>query len=81
LFQVTLAPLDSIGGLQVLKEWLLKRCHAFGQKAIEYGLPTPKELLILEIAGSGKSLTAKATAKVFGVPLLRSDAGRIGGSE
>jgi ATP-dependent 26S proteasome regulatory subunit len=69
--------LDSIGGLDVLKEWLLKRRHAFGQKAIEYGLPTPKGLLILGIARTGKSLTAKATAKVFGVPLLKLDAGRI----
>ena len=34
--------LDSVGGLDVLKEWLLKRRHAFGQKAIEYGLPHPK---------------------------------------
>jgi len=69
--------LDSIGGLDVLKEWLLKRRHAFSQRAIEYGLPTPKGLLILGIAGTGKSLTAKATAKVFGVPLLKLDAGRI----
>jgi AAA+ superfamily predicted ATPase len=69
--------LDSIGGLDVLKEWLLKRRHAFGQRAIEYGLPTPKGLLILGIAGTGKSLTAKATAKVFGVPLLKLDAGKI----
>jgi SpoVK/Ycf46/Vps4 family AAA+-type ATPase len=69
--------LDSIGALDVLKEWLLKRRHAFGAKAIEYGLPTPKGLLILGIAGTGKSLTAKATAKVFGVPLLKLDAGRI----
>src|SRR5512137_2783100 len=29
------------------------------------------------IAGTGKSLTAKATAKVFGIPLLKLDAGRI----
>ena len=69
--------LESIGGLDVLKEWLLKRRHAFGQKAVEYGLPTPKGLLVLGIAGTGKSLTAKATAKVFGVPLLKLDAGRI----
>ena len=69
--------LDSIGGLDVLKEWLLKRRHAFGQRAIEYGLPTPKGLLIIGIPGTGKSLTAKATAKVFGVPLLKLDAGRI----
>ena len=69
--------LNSIGGLDVLKEWLIKRKHAFSQRAIEYGLPTPKGLLILGIAGTGKSLTAKATAKVFGVPLLKLDAGRI----
>jgi AAA+ superfamily predicted ATPase len=69
--------LESIGGLDVLKEWLLKRRHAFSQRAIEYGLPTPKGLLILGIAGTGKSLTAKATAKVFGVPLLKLDAGKL----
>jgi len=69
--------LESIGGLDVLKEWLLKRRHAFGQRALEYGLPTPKGLLIIGIPGTGKSLTAKATARVFGVPLLKLDAGRI----
>jgi len=69
--------LDSIGGLDVLKDWLLKRRNAFGRRAIEYGLPTLKGLLILGIPGTGKSLTAKATAKVFGVPLLKLDAGRI----
>src|ERR1700722_16853970 len=37
----------------------------------------PKGLLIVGIPGCGKSLTAKATASVFGVPLLRLDAGRI----
>jgi SpoVK/Ycf46/Vps4 family AAA+-type ATPase len=69
--------LDCIGGLDVLKDWLLKRRNAFGKKARAYGLPTPKGLLIIGLPGSGKSLTAKATASVFGVPLLRLDAGRI----
>ena len=73
----TAASLDSIGGLDVLKGWLLKRKHAFSEQARAYRLPTPKGLLIIGLAGTGKSLTAKATASVFGVPLLRLDAGRI----
>src|SRR3954471_1490423 len=71
------ASLASIGGLDLLKEWLLKRREAFSPRAKEYGLPMPKGVLMLGIPGCGKSLTAKATASVFGVPLLRLDAGRI----
>ena len=71
--------LESIGGLDVLKSWLLKRKDAFGQRAKDYGLPTPKGLLVIGIPGTGKSLTAKATASVFGVPLLKLDAGRLFG--
>jgi len=69
--------LESIGGLDLLKEWLVKRKAAFSKRAVEYGLPAPKGLLITGIAGTGKSLTAKATATVFGLPLLRLDAGKI----
>lgn len=71
--------LDSIGGLDVLKGWLLKRKSAFSKRAKAYGLPTPKGLMMTGLPGTGKSLTAKATASVFGVPLLRLDAGRIFG--
>jgi hypothetical protein len=44
-----------------------------------YGLPAPKGLLIVGIPGTGKSLTAKATAGAFGLPLLRLDMGRVFG--
>ncbi len=71
------ASLADIGGLEVLKEWLLQRRDAFGQEAKAYGLPAPKGLLIVGIPGTGKSLTAKATASVFGRPLLKLDAGRL----
>ena len=73
----TTESLDSIGGLDLLKEWLLQRKDAFSKRAVEYGLPTPKGVLILGIPGTGKSLTAKATSKIFGMPLLKLDAGRI----
>ena len=55
----------------------MKRKLAFSQKAVDYGLPALKGVLILGLLGSGKNLTAKATAKVFGVPLLKLDAGKI----
>jgi ATP-dependent 26S proteasome regulatory subunit len=71
--------LDSIGGLDVMKDWLLKRRNAFTQRAADYGLPPAKGLLIIGIAGTGKSLSAKVTARVFGVPLLKLDAGRLYG--
>jgi SpoVK/Ycf46/Vps4 family AAA+-type ATPase len=73
----TTESLDSIGGLELLKEWLLQRKDAFSKRAVAYGLPTPKGVLILGIPGTGKSLTAKATSKIFGMPLLKLDAGRI----
>ena len=69
--------LAQIGGLDVLKTWLIQRQQAFGGAARDYGLPRPKGVLITGIPGTGKSLTAKATASAFGLPLLRMDMGRI----
>lgn len=71
--------LDDIGGLDGLKRWLSQRQPAFGAAAREYGLPVPKGLLIVGIPGTGKSLTAKATASILQLPLLRLDMGRVFG--
>ena len=71
--------LDDIGGLNHLKEWLMRRAGAFSESAKTYGLPAPKGLLIVGIPGTGKSLTAKATAGAFGLPLLRLDMGCVFG--
>ena len=71
--------LNSIGGLDQLKDWLVRRKDAFSQRAQAYGLPALKGLLIIGLPGTGKSLTAKATAAVFNVPLLKLDAGKLYG--
>lgn len=71
---------ESIGGLSNLKGWLNTRKHAFTQKAKDFGLPTVKGCLAVGVPGTGKSLSAKAAAAIFGVPLLKLDAGRIFGS-
>ena len=75
----TSTSLQDVGGLGNLKDWLRRRARAFGHAAKAYGLPAPKGLLIVGIPGTGKSLTAKATASAFGLPLLRLDMGRVFG--
>ncbi len=72
--------LNDIGGLENLKKWLRKRSKVFTRKAKDYGLPSPKGILIIGIQGTGKSLTAKATAGLWKLPLLRMDLGKVFGS-
>lgn len=71
--------IDSLGGLKALKEWLKKRRIAFSVQAINYGLPTPRGLLLVGIQGTGKSLTAKAIANEWKLPLLKLDVGKLFG--
>lgn len=71
--------ISDIGGLDNLKDWLLKRGTAFSEKARQYGLPYPRGLLLIGIQGTGKSLTAKAIAHHWHLPLLRLDVGRLFG--
>jgi ATPase family associated with various cellular activities (AAA) len=69
--------LASVGGLDLLKEWLVLREVAFSAAAREYGLPAPKGVLLLGPPGTGKSLTAKCIASAWGLPLLRMDIGAL----
>lgn len=69
--------IDSVGGLEELKHWLKQRSNAFTERAREYGLPQPKGMLILGVPGCGKSLIAKTTSRLWGLPLLRLDMGRV----
>jgi SpoVK/Ycf46/Vps4 family AAA+-type ATPase len=69
--------IDGVGGLEELKRWLKQRSDAFTERAREYGLPQPKGMLILGVPGCGKSLIAKTTSRLWGLPLLRLDMGRV----
>lgn len=71
--------ISDIGGLDNLKDWLLRRGGAFSERARTYGLPHPRGLLLVGIQGTGKSLTAKAIAHHWHLPLLRLDVGRLFG--
>lgn len=76
-FEYDTATFGEVGGLTKLKGWLSKRRAAFRGDASASHLDPPKGILLLGIQGCGKSLAAKATAAIFGVPLLRLDFGAI----
>lgn len=71
--------ISKIGGVDNLKNWLKKRKTSFGIQASNYGLPTPRGLLLIGIQGTGKSLTAKAIANEWQLPLLKLDVGKLFG--
>ena len=74
--------IDDIGGLENLKEWLWRKAYIFKNldKAMKFGVDTPKGIMIIGMPGCGKSLTAKATAKLLEIPLVRLDVGRFLGN-
>jgi ATP-dependent 26S proteasome regulatory subunit len=79
--------LESVGGLENLKEWVKLRLRSmraaqsrsFSDAAKAYGLPSPKGILLAGIQGTGKSLAAKCVAAEWKLPLLRLDVGRCFG--
>jgi ATP-dependent 26S proteasome regulatory subunit len=68
---------SQVAGLKNLKDWLVKRSIAFSDRASQFGLPSPKGVLLLGVQGCGKSLCAKAVSALWKLPLLRFDLGRM----
>lgn len=73
--------LNDIGGLEKLKPWLVQKSQIFSNwpAARDFGVESPKGVMIVGMPGCGKSLTAKATASQFGLPLLKMDIGSMMG--
>ena len=72
--------LGQVGGLGEVKRWVKDRSRAFDEEAARYGLPAPKGLLLIGVQGCGKSLTAKAVAGTWKLPLVRLDLSAVFGS-
>lgn len=64
---------DQIGGMENLKYWMERREKAFGLENIASGLNLPKGVLVMGIAGCGKSLFVKGIAAKWRLPLIRLD--------
>jgi len=67
-----------VGGLLRMKEWLARRRDAFIAPVVASAKEDcPKGIMLLGIQGSGKSLSAKAVAGLWQLPLLRLDVGAL----
>ena len=73
--------MNDIGGLENLKAYLSNKSKIFSNlaEAKKFGVDLPKGILIVGMPGCGKSLTAKATASMFNMPLVRLDIGKLMG--
>ncbi|PKL44623.1 MAG: AAA family ATPase [Candidatus Riflebacteria bacterium HGW-Riflebacteria-1] len=69
--------LEDVGGLENLKEWLVKRRRLFSPEAAQAGLNPPRGLLMMGISGCGKSLSVKAISSLWGLPLFRLDMNKV----
>ncbi len=70
---------SQVGGMENLKQWLLRREKAYGLAAIGSGKSLPKGILIMGVAGCGKSLFVKAVAAQWRLPLIRLDMSSVYG--
>ncbi|GAM10457.1 putative AAA domain-containing protein ycf46 [Geobacter sp. OR-1] len=73
--------IDQVGGLEQLKRWLRNKKHIIDNLLLaqRFGISAPKGVLLAGMPGCGKSISAKAAASLFNVPLFRLDIGSLMG--
>ena len=66
-----------VGGLEYLKTWLQERRKLFVERDSLNADIVPKGVLVMGVSGCGKSLSVKAIASCFGLPLYRIEMSEV----
>lgn len=69
--------ISNVGGMGRLKDWISARANCYSEDAQQFGIESPKGIVLVGHPGNGKSLVSKAIASVLGVPMVRLDFGRV----
>jgi len=75
-FESSSVTFEHVGGLARLKHWLSLRRQPFMETAAGT-VDRPRGIVLLGVQGGGKSLTARAVAGEWNVPLMRLDFGAL----
>ncbi len=69
--------IEHVGGLEYLKAWLNERRKLFVERDSLSAEIVPKGILVMGVSGCGKSLSVKAIANCFGLPLYRVEMSEV----
>jgi SpoVK/Ycf46/Vps4 family AAA+-type ATPase len=68
---------NSVGGVERFKEWATSTKSCWTPEGRNFGLRIPRGVLLMGVYGCGKSLSAKALATEWGLPLVQLEMGRL----
>jgi SpoVK/Ycf46/Vps4 family AAA+-type ATPase len=67
----------SVGGVERFKEWASATKSCWTPEGRKFGLRVPRGVLLMGVYGCGKSLSAKALASEWELPLVQLELGRL----
>lgn len=68
---------DSVGGVDRFKEWAKSKYSCWTEEGRNFGLRIPRGVLLMGVYGCGKSLSAKALASEWHLPLVQLEMGKL----
>jgi AAA+ superfamily predicted ATPase len=69
--------MQNVGGMDTFKAWVKDRTVAFSKQAEDFGVESPKGVMLVGIQGCGKTLMSRAISSMWGLPLVKFDVAKV----